>query len=203
MTSMLNHLNEVSIFSSALALVLIVGFNWAFTLIHILQEWKGEAVPLWRVFGAVVGVWIPNGLGFALFTVSLTIVQWAVGLAGIAGWLPIVGPVALPVAVGALGALVGARLGDSIVSHWGLYALGYRPNPGLSSTALYAIEAVFILSTFWQGLALAPHAAWTGFAAGILFFCLVLPALHCLRIIPAWRRERWRRGEPLPSWAKD
>jgi len=53
-------------------------------------------VPLWRVFGAVVGVWIPNGLGFALFTVSLTIVQWAVGLAGIAGWLPIVGPVALP-----------------------------------------------------------------------------------------------------------
>jgi hypothetical protein len=56
MTSMLDHLNQVSLFGSAAALFLILGCNLAFTLIHILQEWKGESVPLWRVFGAVVGV---------------------------------------------------------------------------------------------------------------------------------------------------
>ena len=98
---------------------------------------------------------------------------------------------------------LGARIGDSVVSHWALYALGYRPNPGLSSTALYALEVVFLLSTFWKGLALAPRAAWVGVAVGALFFCLVLPTLRCLRIIPAWRREPWRRGEPLPAWTKD
>jgi hypothetical protein len=194
-----NYLGQVSIFSSALALVLIVGMNWAFTLIHILQEWKGEVVPLWRVFGAVVGVRLPDPLGFAGFTVLLTIIQWAVGLAGIAGWLIV--PLALPCAVGALGALVGARIGDNVVSHWGLYALGYRPNPGLSSTVLYSFEVVFILATFWKGLSLYPAAAWTGVAIGVLFFCLVLPALRCLRLVPAWRHEPWRRGQPLPAWA--
>ena len=54
------YLSEVSIFDSMLALVVLVALNWAFTLIHILQEWKGEAVPLWRVFGAVVGTFVPN-----------------------------------------------------------------------------------------------------------------------------------------------
>jgi hypothetical protein len=203
MTSMLDHLNQVSLFGSAAALFLILGCNLAFTLIHILQEWKGESVPLWRVFGAVVGVWIPNWLGFVSFTLSLTVILWGVGLAAIAGWLPIVGALALPTTVGALGVLLGARIGDSVVSHWALYALGYRPNPGLSSTALYALEVVFLLSTFWKGLALAPRAAWVGVAVGALFFSLVLPTLRCLRIIPAWRREPWRRGEPLPAWTKE
>jgi hypothetical protein len=203
MTSMLDHLNQVSLFGSAAALLLILGCNFAFTLIHILQEWKGEAVPVWRVFGAVVGVRIPNWLGFASFTVLLTIILWGVGLAAVAGWLPIVGTLALPTTVGALGVLLGARVGDSVVSHWVLYGLGYRPNPGLSSTALYALEAVFILSTFWKRLALAPAAAWVGFAVGALFFCLVLPALRSLRVIRAWRREPWKRGEPLPAWTKE
>jgi hypothetical protein len=180
-----------------------LGFSLAFTLVHVLQEWKGEAVPLWRVFGAVVGVWIPNGLGFTLFTLALTVIQWGVSLAGIAGWLPIVGSLTMPAAVGALGVLIGARVGDSVVSHWGLYALGYRPNPGLSSTVLYVAETVFVLTTFWKGLSLAPGAAWVGIAVGALFFCLVLPVLRSLRLIPAWRREPWTRGQPLPSWAKD
>src|SRR5262245_434369 len=201
MTSVLNHLNQVSIFSSALALFVILGINFAFTLIHVLQEWKGEAVPLWRVFGAVVGVRIPDWLGFASFTVALTVLQWGVGLAGIAGWLPLVGTLSLTTAVGALGVLLGARIADCVISHWGLYSLGYRPNPGLSSTVLYALETVFILTTFWKGLSLAPAAAWLGFAIGCLFFYLVLPTLWWLRMIPAWQREPWKRGEPLPSWA--
>src|SRR5262249_34165786 len=125
MTSMLDYLDHVSIFSSSLALLLILGMNWAFTLIHILQEWKGEVVPLWRVFGAVVGVRVPDGLGFLSFTVGLTIIQWAVGLAGITGWLPIVGQLNHAIAIGALGGIIGARIGDNVVSHWGLYSLGY------------------------------------------------------------------------------
>src|SRR6202011_3509183 len=88
---MLEYFNSVSIFDhSAVALFLILGANWAFTLIHVLQEWKGEKVPLWRVFGAIVGVRVPDWLGFLSFTVGLTVLQWAVGLAAIAGWLPFV-----------------------------------------------------------------------------------------------------------------
>jgi hypothetical protein len=198
-----DYLSQVSIFDSALVLFVILGANWAFTLIHILQEWKGEDVPLWRVFGAVVGVWIPNWLGFLSFTVSLCAIQWLVGLAAIAGWLPLVGALSLPVGVGALGVLIGARLADCVVSHWGLYALRYRPNPGLSSTVLYSAEAIFILVTFHKGLSLHPCAAWIGFACGAGFFVAVMPVLRCLRVVPAWRRERWVRGQPIPAWTKD
>src|SRR5437899_6248324 len=103
-------LHEVSAFEvSTLALALIVGTDLALSLLHSLQEWKGSEVPLWRVFGAIVGVWIPHPVGFALFTGGLTVLLWTVGLMGISGWLPTLGPVALPWAVGALGFLVGAR----------------------------------------------------------------------------------------------
>jgi hypothetical protein len=168
MIGILEYFDRVSIFGpSALALLPILAANWASSAIHIYQEWKGAEVPLWRVFGAVVGVWIPNPLGFAIFTVGLLVVLWAVGLAGITGWFLV--PLPLPVAVGTLGAVVGALVADSIISHWGLYSFGYRPNPGLSSTALYAAEAIFILMTFWKGFSLAPDAALIGFAKGLCF----------------------------------
>jgi hypothetical protein len=203
MTSILVHLSQVSIFGpSALALLLILGLDWAFSALHSYEEWKGEDVPLWRVFGAIVGLWVPHWLGFVLFTLVLTLILWAVALAGIAGWLPVVGEVSLPRAVGALGALVGARIGDTLISHWSLYALGYRPNPGLRSTPLYIIEAIFILVTFWKGLSIYPVAAWTGFLLGAGGFALVLPLLRALRVIvPSWRRDPWIREEPIPSWA--
>jgi hypothetical protein len=204
MTSMLNHLDQFSLFDhSVVALFLILGANWTFTLIHILQEWKGEDVPLWRVFGAVVGVRIPDWLGFGSFTLLLTLIQWAVGLTAIAGWLPLVGMVSPPLAAGALGALIGARLSDSVISHWALYLLGYRPNPGLSSTILYSLEVIFILATFWKGLMLAPCPAWIGFACGAGFFIAVLPVLRGLRVVPAWRHDPWVRWQPLPAWTRD
>jgi len=139
-----------------------------------------------------------------LFTVTLTLALWGVGLAGIAGWVPLAGHLAPYKAVGALGVLIGARIADTLISHWGLYAVGYRPNPGLKSTPLYVLEAVFILLTFWKGLSHDPHAALCGFVIGAGFFILVLPALWALRIIaPSWRRERWTRWQPLPAWAMD
>jgi hypothetical protein len=112
----------------------------------------------------------------------------------LAGWL--VG------GAGALGALIGARVIDSVLSHWGLYALGYRPNPGLSSTILYSIEAIFILVTFWAGLSSAPRAALIGFGVGALPFIGALPLLRLLRVVPSWRREPWVRWTPLPEWAR-
>jgi hypothetical protein len=205
MTAILDHLDKVSVFGpSVVALFLILGLDWVFTGLHTYQEWRGEAAPLWRVFGAVVGLRLPNWLGFLLFTVTLTLALWGVGLAGIAGWVPLAGHLAPYKAVGALGVLIGARIADTLISHWGLYAVGYRPNPGLKSTPLYVLEAVFILLTFWKGLSHDPHAALCGFVIGAGFFILVLPALWALRIIaPSWRRERWTRWQPLPAWAMD
>ena len=205
MAEILDHLDKVSVFGpSVVALFLILGLDWVFTGLHTYQEWRGEAAPLWRVFGAVVGLRLPNWLGFLLFTVTLTLVLWGVGLAGIAGWAPLAGHLAPYKAVGALGVLIGARIADTLISHWGLYAMGYRPNPGLKSTPLYVLEAVFILLTFWKGLSHDPHAALCGFVIGAGFFILVLPALWALRIIaPSWRRERWVRWQPLPAWAMD
>jgi hypothetical protein len=43
--------------------------------------WRGEEVPLWRVFGAVVGLWFPQWVGFFLFTLVLTLLLWLVGIA--------------------------------------------------------------------------------------------------------------------------
>jgi hypothetical protein len=203
MTAMLDYFDRVSVFGrSSVALVIILGLNGALTALHSWQEWKGKDVPIWRVFGAIVGLWLPNWLGFLFFTLGLTLALWIVGLASISGWL--IGPLREPCAAGALGALIGARLSDTLVSHWGLYALGYRPNPGLTSTPLYIIEAIFILLTFWKGLELAPKAAWWGFALGVGAFILVLPALRGLWMIaPSWRRDRWARWQPLPAWTRD
>jgi hypothetical protein len=147
---MLDYFRQVSVFESALALFLILGASLAFTLVHVWQEWKGEEVPLWRVFGAVVGTFLPNWLGFLSFTIGLCALQWLIGAMAIAGWPMFTGHPWW--SIWALGALVGARIADSVVSHWLLYGLRYRPNPGLSSTVLYAIEAIFHPRGISQGL---------------------------------------------------
>lgn len=200
----MDYLGQVSIFNSPTALLLILGANAAFTLAHVLQEWKGEEVPLWRVFGAIVGVFVPDRCGFLVFTIGLCVALWLIGLMAIAGWLPIFGSLPPWLGAWALGALIGARVSDSVVSHWTLYALGYRPNPGLTSTALYVVEVIFILMTFHKGLLAFPVAASFGAALGAVAFISVLPSLRLLaRVCPALRREPWLRGRPLPEWAKE
>src|SRR5215470_3249117 len=89
----------------------------AFTLVHALQERKGQ---LWRYFGAIAGVKIPDGFGLVLFFVVLTISLWTVGLLGITAtvlWQT-------PLVFGCLGAIIGCRLSDSVFSHILLYKEG-------------------------------------------------------------------------------
>src|SRR5262249_41462237 len=197
MTSPLDYFAGISIFGpSAVMLAVVLAAAIAFTGIHVWQEWKGEQWPLWRVFGAVVGLRIPDGLGFFGFTVALALGQWVLGLMAYAGWLPLVGMVGEPLAIGALGAVLGARVAACRGSHWTLWLLRYRPNPGLSSTVLYVIEAVVIVVAFRRGLASDPAAARIGFAAGALFFLGVIPGLALARLfITPWQRKPWVRGE--------
>jgi hypothetical protein len=194
---MTTYLAEVSRFDSVTALWIILVADLAVTLIHILQEWKGEEVPLWRVFGAIAGVCVPNGLGFLSFTLGLALLLCLAGVVGIAGLLGVV------CGVLALGFIIGGRISDSVVSHWRPYAIGYRPNPGLTSTVLYIFEAAFLLWAFSKGLSAHAYAALLGLAAGAVLFVLVQPALRLLgRLKPSWRREPWVRGHPLPAWTR-
>jgi hypothetical protein len=199
MDQALDHFNQISGFGrSAALLVLILAADFAITALHSFQEWKGAGGPLWRNFGAIVGVKIPDPLGFLVFTAALTLGLWALALIGIAGlslWIP---------PAFALGALIGARLSDTLVSHVLLNALGYRPNPGLSSTPLYVLEALFLIVAFRAGLAADWASAWCGIIVGAAFFVVVLPSLWLLRfVVPGWRRERWQRGQAMPVWVTD
>ncbi|MGH6825240.1 hypothetical protein [Methyloceanibacter sp.] len=177
-----------------LALILVVDF--AITSLHSYQEWKGVGAPLWRNFGAIAGLDVPDNWGFLLFTVLLTLILFAIGFVGITGRF---GPC---LTAAALGALIGARLSDTIVSHLLLYTVGYRPNPGLSSTPLYVLEACFIGWAFSARLAAQPGAAIFGVVGGVLMFVVVLPGLRLVRqVIPAWKRDPWSSWQPIPSWA--
>jgi hypothetical protein len=205
MDQALTHFDQVSSFGrSATLLVLILAANFAITAFHSWQEWKGPGAPLWRNFGAIAGLKIPDALGLLGFTVLLTLTLWILGLMGIAGWLPVLGPVGNGCAAFALGALIGARLSDTLVSHVLLHYRGYRPNPGLSSTPLYVLEALFIIVAFRAGLQADPLWAWIGILLGAGFFVAVLPLLRLLRsLLPGWRREPWQPGLPMPAWAID
>jgi hypothetical protein len=199
MDEALEHFSKISGFGrSAPLLILILAANFAITALHSFQEWKGAGAPLWRNFGAIVGVKIPDLLGFLGFTAGLTLTLWALALIGIAGcprWIP---------PAFALGALIGARLSDTLVSHVLLNALGYRPNPGLSSTPLYIIEALFLIVAFRAGLAADWASAKCGIIVGAGFFVAVLPGLWLLRLlVPGWRRQRWQRGHAMPAWVAD
>lgn len=177
-------------------LVLILIADFSLTLLHSYQEWKGAGAPLWRNFGAIVGLKIPDRLGFLGFTVGLPFILFAVGFIGI------IGPLGGSCTAFALGALIGARLSDTLVSHVALHGLGYRPNPGLASTPLYVLEACFLGWAFHAPLSVETSARNAGLASGVIFFVLVLPVLKLAwRIFPSCRRPPWRRGQPMPPWA--
>ncbi len=181
---------------SAAVFILLLAADFAITLLHSYQELKAAGAPLWRNFGAIVGIQIPNWLGFFGFSVVLTLALFILGFVGITGLFGV------SATAFALGALMGARLSDTFVSHILLHAIGYRPNPGLCSTPFYMLEALFLAWFFNAHLLAAPFWAVVGLAAGIGFFVLVLPILWMLRFVfPACRRPAWQRWQPMPAWA--
>jgi hypothetical protein len=202
---MRDYLNEVTLFGwflhadavLLLALVLLA-VDIVLTFLHANQERKGR---LWRYFGAIVGVRIPDLPGSFLFFFALTIMLWTLGIIGIAGRLPVGGAVPDGLGIAALGALIGGRLSDRLHSHLRLDRQGYRPNPGLRSTRYYLAEAIVLTVTFLPGLLDHYLSAGVGFALGWAFFYAVIPGLRLLRAFPSMRREPWRAGEPIPAWA--
>jgi hypothetical protein len=186
---------------SAAAPLVLLALSWAFSAVHVFEEWKGSDFPLWRAFGAIEGVYVPNSLGFLFFTVALLLVLWIIGLGAIVG-LGFGGPLTAEQGVFWLGALIGALVSDCLFSHWIPYLAGYRPNPGLRSTALYVLEAAVLLLLFWKGLSAHPSQAIVGVLLGALFFLAVWGFLVALRLcVPPWRRSPWVSGQPIPSWA--
>ena len=165
---------DAALNSTALLLLILVA-DFAITSLHSYQEWKGLGAPLWRNFGAIVGFDFPDRCGFWLFTATLTLFLFAIGFVGI------IGPLGPYSTAAALGVLIGARLSDTIISHSLLYVVGYRPNPGLSSTPLYVLESLFISWFFYARLAAAPHWALRGLGLGAILFVLVLPGLRLAR----------------------
>jgi hypothetical protein len=199
---MQQHLREVSLLTaSGLTLVVILAVDLTLSLAHIVQEYRGR---LWRYFGAVVGVKIPDAVGRLFFSYGLTAILWAVGFVGITGHLPNLRPIPRPCAMAAVGGLIGGRLSDVLHSHVGLHFLGFRPNPGLASTPYYFAEALILAILFLPGLWSNYQSAAIGFLAGWLFFHLILPVIWAFRIFPGLRRApRWQATEPMPDWAQD
>ena len=187
---------------SAAMPLLFLALSWAFSAVHVLEEWKGSDVPLWRVLGAIEGVYVPNGIGFLSFTVVLLAILWMIGAGAIVG-LGVGGPLTAEQGVFLLGALIGALVSDCIFSHWIPYLAGYRPNPGVRSTALYVLEAAVLLRLFWKGLSEHQWQAVIGGLLGALFFLAVWGFLVALRLcVSPWRRPPWASGQPIPSWAR-
>jgi hypothetical protein len=196
--------------SAILSLIVLV-LSWAFSAIHVFEEWRGSDFPLWRAFGAIEGVYLPNWLGFPFFTVLLLLILWITGLGGIVGWgvvgwigfQPNLGGETVQQGVFWLGFLIGSLVSDCIFFHWIPYLARYRPNPGVRSTALYALEAALLVALFWKGLSTYPAPAVAGILVGALFFLAVWGVLVAVRMcVPPWRQPPWVSGQPIPSWAR-
>lgn len=176
-----------------IVLAIIQFINLALTLIHSLQERKGR---LWRYFGAIAGVKIPDSFGQAVFFGGLTLSLWIVGLIGIYGtimWRT-------PLAFGCLGAIVGCRLSDSLYSHVRLNYEGYKPNPGLGSVPLYLIESAALVIIFFPTVTAQPVPVAIGFVIGALAFYSVIPGLKILGPLAFQTIEPWKTGTPQPQW---
>jgi hypothetical protein len=173
------------------ALALLQIADLALTLLHSVQERNGK---LWRYFGAIAGVRIPDGVGLFVFFVGLTISLWIVGILGITGtvlWQT-------PLAFGCLGAIIGCRISDSVFSHILPNNAGYRPNPGLPSVPLYFVEVLVLVVVFYPTLRRHTLAVLIGFIIGAVFFYAVIPVLKAFGPLIFERTKRWEQGTPQP-----
>ena len=193
---MRENLQNIWIFGSGHTLAILAilqSVDLALTLLHSLQERNGQ---LWRYFGAIAGVKIPDSFGQISFFGGLTISLWIVGLLGISGTVLL----QTPLAFGCLGAIIGCRLSDGWFSHIALNNAGYRPNPGLSSVPLYFAEAVVFLIVFYPTIRTQMFPVLIGFIIGALAFYAVIPSLRVVGRLVFEPIEPWRKGTPQPKW---
>lgn len=104
------------------------------TIIHTADEIWGGDEPFWEYAEGITQIFVSWHTGFLAFCGLATVL---IGLA-IGGY--IYGSVAL------LSILVGARLGDAIVSHGVLAVFYKRNNPGLWSSLYYVGEALLVFA---------------------------------------------------------
>ena len=123
---------ELALLAVALPLILAAASVLA-TVVHTADEIVSEQQPIWEYLADTYR-WFPR-LGYVAGLLSL------LAFGGAQVWLAVAG-----YAGGCrwcLWALLAVRLGDCVVSHWWPWLAGRRPNPGLMSTTLYAIDVVF------------------------------------------------------------
>ncbi len=110
---------EAVVAASALAVVM-----------HTVQEVSGDGGPIWKYLGLttnrIIGVILLVGFGF---------------VQAVAAHEAYIGR-----GVVAAVALAAFKLGDCVVSHWIPAIRGRLPNPGMSTTPLYAVEGVAVLA---------------------------------------------------------
>lgn len=198
-------------------LLILLLINLFLTALHSYQEFRGR---LWRYFGAIEGVFFPNWLGWILFTLFLTVTLWAFGflafgsvllaaaltIPSLAPFTKVTLPVVdctLPVSTVFVGLIVGGRISDTIFSHRRLNDMGFKPNPGLESTAYYLIETGVILVLFAPALFTNPGQFALGFAPAFAFFVVARPVTcRPLELFKCLKHDPWIPGEELPAWAR-
>lgn len=135
------------------------------TFLHILDEALGEEIPIWYSFGHIVGIRISNLIGFLTFSIALGLILTSLAVGGY-----------LYQSTFLLSILLGSRIGDMLISHWGLtYFKLSNPNPGFFSSFLFIPEIIWILSCF--------SVNWFGVLTGITAFILVIPILYLIRLL--------------------
>lgn len=123
---------ELALLAVALPLIL-TGLSVSFTVVHTADEIVGEQQTIVEYLADVYPLF-PR-LGYVAGLLSL------LAFGGAQVWLAVAGYAGGCRAC--LWALLAVRLGDCVVSHWGPWLRGRRPNPGLMTTVLYAIDAAF------------------------------------------------------------
>ncbi|AMV30040.1 hypothetical protein VT84_36945 [Gemmata sp. SH-PL17] len=132
----------------------LCAFSIAFTVGHTTEEVIGDGGPFWCYYRRHFGRGIDDLLGVILFS-ELAAVLILLALGGY-----------LCGSAFCLGALMGARLGDALLSHVFLKLEHAGPNPGVATTPLYLIEFAFVLAV------IPASVSPLGFVLGALVFAV-------------------------------
>jgi hypothetical protein len=154
---------------------ILLAASLVFTVVHAAEEVWGEGGPLWRYFGRLSGVHVPDWLG--LLGVGLFVPC----LSAAAAWLAYETPETDSLAPAFCGFLAGLRTGDFVSSHAAPRVAFAGPNPGFASSFLYLAEGCFVFAVY-------PVAAAAVVCGFLVFVAGGLPALGLAGfLVRQWR----------------